>query len=122
MNVVNTRTNILYIRGCHTRTNRKENVSCYSCISYHEMNVVKKRTNILYIYGCHTRTNHKKNVSCYSCISHHEMNVVNIRTNIIYTHGCHTRTNHKEIPVVTHLFHNPEIFIVRNTSSIKAKV
>ena len=34
MNVVNTRTNILYIHGCHTRTNHKKNVSCYSCKSH----------------------------------------------------------------------------------------
>ena len=81
------------------------------------MNVVNTRTNILYIHGCHTRTNHKENVSCYSCISHHEMNAVNTRTNILYIHGCHTRTNHKEMPVVTHVFHTPEICIVRKTSS-----
>ena len=60
MNVVNMRTNILCIHGCHIRTNHKENVSCYSCISHHEMNVVNTRTSILYIHGCHKRTNHKE--------------------------------------------------------------
>ena len=34
MNVVNTKTNILYIHGCHTRTNHMKNVSCYSCKSH----------------------------------------------------------------------------------------
>ena len=34
MNVINTRTNILYIHGCHTRTNHKKNVSGYSCKSH----------------------------------------------------------------------------------------
>jgi hypothetical protein len=40
MNVVNTRTNILYIHGCHTRTNHKKIsekmsvVTCYSCKSH----------------------------------------------------------------------------------------
>jgi len=34
MNVVNTRTNILYIHGCHTRTNHTKNISCYSCESH----------------------------------------------------------------------------------------
>ena len=54
-------------------------------------------TNILCIHGCHTRTN------------------------ILYIHGCHTRTNHKEMSVVTHVFHTLETFIVKKTSSIKAK-
>ena len=85
------------------------------------MNVVNTRTNMICIHVCHSRTNCKENVSCYSCISHHEMNVVNTRTNILYIHGCHIRTNHKEMPVVTHVFHTLETFIVKKKSSIKAK-
>ena len=69
MNVVNTGTNILCIHGCHARTNHNENVSCYSCISHHEMNVVNTRTNILYIHGCYTRTNQRK-VPAVTHVSH----------------------------------------------------
>ena len=50
------------------------------------------------------------------------MKVVNTRTNILYIHGFHTRTNHNEMPVVTHVFHTLETFIVKKTSSIKSKV
>jgi hypothetical protein len=40
MNVVNTRTNILYIHGCHTRTNHMKNVSCYS-YKYYSLSSLK---------------------------------------------------------------------------------
>ena len=60
MNVVNIRTNILYIHGCHTRTNHMKNVSCYSCkshpgnIHYHHSKPTFICQNFLrrYMHGC----------------------------------------------------------------------
>ena len=48
-NVVNTRTNICYTYGCHTRTNHKEN-RCHSCISNPRMT---------YCYHHHVKPSYK---------------------------------------------------------------
>jgi hypothetical protein len=64
MNVVNTRTNILCIHGCHTRTNHKKISSC--------------------IHGCHTRTNHKKISHCYTCITCCYTCILHVVTHVFY--------------------------------------
>ena len=52
MNVVNTRTNILYIHGCHTRTNHKEMLVGTHVFHTLETFIVKKTSSIEAKFRC----------------------------------------------------------------------
>jgi hypothetical protein len=88
------------------------------------MNVVNTKTNILCIHGCHTRTNHKKISSFVFMVVTQEPTIrkFHMLLHIFHMYTCITCYYTCILHAATPVFQILEIFLIKKTSSIKAKI